>query len=106
MLVKTKLYIEYFSLADTDGEIKNVCNERVLNPFFIGSLSAVLQEELWNDWFRSVALPEDSVSISAYAVGDKVMYKENTEDSEAIEFNSFGSTPFISNFNFLRKYFK
>lgn len=106
MLVKTKLYIEYFSLADTDGEIKNVCNERVLNPFFIGSLSAVLQEELWNDWFRSIALPEDSVSISTYAVGDEVMYEENTEDSEAIEFNSFGFTPFISQFNFLRKYFK
>ena len=106
MLVKTTLYVEYFLITDTDGEIETVCNERVLNPFFIGSLSAVLQEELWNDWFRSIALPEDSVSISAYAVGDEVMYEENTENSEAIEFNSFGSTPFISHFNFLRKYFK
>ena len=106
MLVKTTLYVEYFPITDTDGEIETVCNERVLNPFFIGSLSPQLQEEYWNDWFRSIALPEDSVLISAYAVGDEVMYEENTENSEAIEFNSFGSTPFISHFNFLRKYFK
>ena len=106
MLVKTTLYVEYFLITDTDGEIETVCNERVLNPFFIGSLSPQLQEEYWNDWFRSIALPEDSVLISAYAVGGEVMYEENTENSEAIEFNSFGSTPFISHFNFLRKYFK
>lgn len=106
MLVKTTLYIEYFLITDTDGEIETVCNERVLDLFFIGSLSPQLQEEFWNDWFRSIPLPEDSVSISAYVVGGEVMYEENSKDSGATEFNSFGSTPFISQFNFLRKYFK
>ena len=106
MLVKTTLYVEYFPITDTDGEIETVCNERVLNPFFIGSLSPQLQEEYWNDWFRSIALPENSISISAYTVGGEVLYEENAEDIGVTEFNSFGSTPFISHFNFLRKYFK
>ena len=106
MLVKTKLYVEYFLITDTDGEIKTVYNERVLDPFFIGLLSPQLQEEYWNDWFRSIALPKNSVSISAYVIGGEVMYEENAEDIRVIEFNSFGSTPFISHFNFLRKYFK
>lgn len=106
MFVKSTLYIEYFCITDTDGEIKTVCNERVLNPFFIGSLSPQLQEEYWNDWFRSIVLPKDSVSISAYAVGGEVLYEENSKDSGTTEFNSFGSTPFITQFNFLRKYFK
>ena len=106
MFVKSTLYIEYFCITDTDGEMKIVCNERVLDPFFIGSLSPALQEEFWNDWFRSIALPEDSIFISTYAVGSEVMYEEHSKDNGAIEFNSFGSTPFISNFNFLRKYFK
>lgn len=106
MLVKTTLYVEYFLITDTDGEIKTVCNEKVLDPFFIGSLSSALQEEFWNDWFHSVALPKDTILISAYAVGGEVMYEENSEDIGTTEFNSFGSTPFISQFNFLRKYFK
>ena len=35
MLVKTTLYVEYFPITDTDGEIETVRNERVLNPFLI-----------------------------------------------------------------------
>ena len=99
MLVKSTLYIEYFCITDTDGEIETVCNERVLDPFFIGSLSPALQEEFWNDWFRSIVLPKDSVSISAYAVGGEVLYEENAEDVRVTD-------PFISHFNFLKKYFK
>ena len=107
MFVKSTLYIEYFCITDTDGEIKTVCNERVLNPFCIGSLSPALQEEFWNDWFRSMALPKDTIVISAYAVGGgEVLYEENAEDIKVTEFNAFGSTLFISHFNFLRKYFK
>ena len=106
MFVKSKLYMEYFHILDTDGEIKTVCNEKILDPFFIGSLSSALQEEFWNDWFHSVALPKDTILIFAYAVGGEVMYEENSKDIGTTEFNSFGSTPFISHFNFLRKYFK
>lgn len=106
MFVKTTLYKEYFCITDTNGEIKTVCSERVLDPFFIGSLSSVLQIEFWDDWFRSIALPKDSVLISAYAVGGEVIYEKNSEDIGTTEFNSFGSTTFIPQLHFLRKYFK
>ena len=103
MFVKARLYVEYVDVTDSDGEIKTKYNERVISPFFIGSLSPQLQQEFWDGWVKSLELTEHMISISLYGSVVEVI-SESTKTDKMKDIFGTKSVSFIQPFNFLRKH--
>ena len=104
MYVKAKLYVEYINVLDSDGEIKTKYSEKVIYPFFIGSLSPRLQQEFWDDWVKSIGLSEHMVLISVYGSVVDVIDKPKQTNQEENIFGNAESVSFIQPFNFLKRY--